>query len=262
MPIAKIKVDPPAALVIDTELRSKLLNCYLEFSSVPEINDWLRGLKQATTGGRTEKVERIRANTKYLSMPPADFPQQTIHYLDALSSDQLAAICEEIGIDDAGNKWQRWRRILRHVALSEGWLSLPATITDSFFTLNNVLPFVQWHTVAFRGNYENEFYDGFFDDMAGFFGAQFVHHELPVASGTSLRIDFHLGHPQKEGVGIEFKMPTTHSELQKAMGQIQLYQAKYKNRLVVILLDDFVDPAGKQLFLDSLSVQSIPVLIK
>jgi hypothetical protein len=258
----EFNMTPPPTLKPDSALRATLLDYYIANATSPELAQWLKDMGQDSAGSRAEKAARVRAHTKYLIMPVAGFPQQTIHYLEQYSSDHLGAICEALGLAESGTKEDRWRRVMREVALRERWLVPRTPIVDEIFTLHDVLPFIQWHTVLKRGKYEQDFYDGFFDDMTGFFGQDFVHGELPVASGTALRIDFHLGHPRKEGVGVEFKMPTSNSEIQKALGQIDMYLARYTGRLVVVLLPDYLSSTQVQLFLESLATKDVPVLVK
>lgn len=261
MPI-EFTLAAPATVQADPVLRSTLLDYYISNSTATELTDWLRDIGQDTRGSVAEREARIREHTKYLKMPPADFPRQTIDYLEQYPSDHLGGICEALGLDDSGAKDQRWRRIMRHVALREHWVPTPQTNEDGFFELNNVLPFIRWHLVLKRWDYEKDFYPGFADDMEGFFGESHVHEQLPFAFGTTLKIDFHLGHPQKPGVGVEFKMPTSNADLQRAEGQLRQYKERYRENLVLVLLPDFIDRAQQKLFIDSAELNGIAVVIK
>ena len=58
----------PNTLRADSRLREALLNYYLETYTGPELTDWLRGLGQDTKGSVSDKQQRIRSHTKYLSI--------------------------------------------------------------------------------------------------------------------------------------------------------------------------------------------------
>ena len=261
MPV-EFQCTAPPTVQADPVLRSTLLEYYITQSTTAELTRWLSQLGQDTQGTPAEKAARVRENTQYLDMPAAHFPQQTIHYLDPYSSDHLAGICETLGLDASGNKDGRWRRFMRHVAVRERWVSLPNVVSEDFFTAANTLPFIHWHQVTRRGGYEKDFYAAFADDMEGFFGESFVHAQLAIAFGTTLKIDFHLGHPQKSGVGVELKMPTSNAELQRALGQLDQYKERYGANLVVMLLPDFLERTQQQLFLDSVAAKGIAVVVK
>lgn len=255
-------MTPPTTLAPDSALRSSLLDYYLKYATSYELVGWLRTLGQETKGENEEKRARVRANTKYLTMPAAEFPQQTIHYLEQYQSEHLSGICEVLGVNPEGTKEAKWRRILREVGFREGWLSRPTALTESAFNVELVLPFIEWHMVLRRGKYEKDFYPAFLEEMEDIFGEALVHPQLPVASGTTLRIDFHVGHPQRGGVGVEFKMPTNNADLQRALGQMDQYQAHYGKNLVVVLFPDFLEKAQQTLFADKLAGRKIPVIVK
>ena len=262
MPVSFV-MRPSATLAPDSSLRASLLDYYLEYATSPELVDWLRGLGQETKGAMEEKRARVRANTKYLSMPPADFPRQTIDYLETYStSEHLSGICEALKVDAAGGKDAKWRRILREIGFREGWLSRLGLVSEETLTAAAIRPFVEWHMVTKRGAYEKDFYPAFFDEMEEVIGHAYVHEQLPIAFGTTLKIDFHLGHPQKSGVGVEFKMPANNGELQRALGQMDQYQARYGDNLLVVLFPDLLDKAQQTLFIDKLAERRIPVIIK
>ena len=81
--------------------------------------------------------------------------------------------------------------------------------------------------------------------MTDIFGDSLVHAQVPVAHGSTLKIDFHIGSPIHGGVGVEFKMPTNNSDLQKALGQLGQYQSRYGQALIVVVFADFIE--NKQL---------------
>ena len=255
-------MTPPSTLKSDTTLRVTLLDYYVKHSTNQELSDWLRQLGQDLKGTVEEKRARVCENTKYLSMSPETFPEQTLSYLSVYSSDHLSGICEAISIDPEGGKDLKWRRVMREVGFREGWLPRLGSLTERSFNLQLVRPFVEWHLIAKRGSYEKDFYPGFFDDMEEVFGHAFVHAQLPIAFGTTLKIDFHIGHPQRGGVGIEFKMPANNSELQRALGQMDQYQAQYKDQLLVVLFPDFLDKSLATFFVEKLTEKNIHVIIK
>lgn len=261
MPV-EISVRPPATLAANPELRAKLLGYFIDNATGAALSNWLRDLEQDPKGSVDEKRARIRAHTQYLSMSPADFPQQTIHYLEVYPSEHLEGICEALGLPSYGSKEARWRRILRQVGYAEGWLAPPPSEPDAPLTIDQVIPFVEWHQILKRGRYEKDFYAPFAEDMAECFGEGLVHEQLPVASGNTLRIDFHIGHPQQPGVGVEFKMPTNNGELQRALGQIDQYMSRYGQNLIVVLFPDWIEGAQLTLFREQVASKGATVILK
>lgn len=87
-----------------------------------------------------------------------------------------------------------------------------------------------------------------------------VHEQLPIASGTTLRIDFHLGHRQRPGVGVECKMPTNNADVQRALGQLDQYRERYGANLVLFVIGDYLDRAPETLFIDAILPKGITVL--
>jgi len=67
---------------------------------------------------------------------------------------------------------------------------------------------------------------------------------------------------QRSGTGVEFKMPTNNAELQRALGQMDQYQVRYGENLLVVLFPDFLDKSQWTLFVDKLSEKKIPVIVK
>jgi hypothetical protein len=246
----------------DAELRKKLLHYYVEMSTGPELSDWLRDLGQNPAGTVEEKSQRVLAHTAYLSMSADKFPEQTRQYLDRYSSQHLADICEELALSNDGTKDTLYRRIMREVGYRENWLKRYNTGTESALDLELVRPFINWYPITKRGQYERDFYQGFFEEMAEIFGEDSVHEQFAVAHGNSLKIDFHLGHPQEHGVGVEFKLPTSNSELQRGIGQLGQYKTRYGSSLILVLIPDFVDKAQQLLFIDACRDAGVSVLIK
>jgi hypothetical protein len=91
-----------------------------------------------------------------------------------------------------------------------------------------------------------------------------VHEQVAVAHGTTLKIDFHIGGtvPGQGGVGIEFKMPTSNSDIQKAIGQLGQYQTCYGQSLIVVVFPDFLDHKHLQPFFHELGHRRIAHVIK
>ena len=129
-------------------------------------------------------------------------------------------------------------------------------------TKESVLPFVQWYPLVKSGQYEKDYYKDFYDEMSDVFGPLNVHEQLAIAHGNTLKIDFHIGHPQQGGVGIEVKMPTSNGEIQRAQGQLDQYVSRYGKELIVVLLPDFLKETQLQLFLDELKRKDISAVVK
>src|SRR5205814_2034532 len=133
---------------------------------------------------------------------------------------------------------------------------------DQPWTIGLVQPFIESYPVVTRGKYEKDFYDGFESEMEEVFGSENVHAELAIAYGNSLKIDFHLGHPQREGVGVEWKLPTSNAEVQRAIGQMDQYRERYADRLLLVLVPDFLEKAQVQMFTDQARSKNIAVVVK
>ena len=118
-------------------------------------------------------MARVRQYTKYLSMPPETFHQQTMYYLESLSSgDGLFLIAEQLGLNQEGSKDVLFRRIYREV--QEGWLSCVSN-GASALTKETVLPFVQWYPILKNREYEKDYYADFYTEMAEVFEKDKVH---------------------------------------------------------------------------------------
>src|SRR5262249_55669011 len=157
---------------------------FLDTSTSQELSDWLRDINQDARGSVVEKQDRIRQNTRYLSMPVEDFPTQTANYLQPLTSGHLADLCQELGLNADGSRDARYRRIMREVRFREGWIARPTT--DAEWTLGLVKPFVEHYPILKRGQYERDYYDAFQDEMTDVFGVPNVHPQLAIAYGTAL----------------------------------------------------------------------------
>ncbi len=173
----------------------------------------------------------------------------------------MAAICETLGLLSDGTKDDLFRRIYREVGYREGWFErVPARVEA--FDKQLVLPFVTWYPVRRKGGYESDYYESFDGEMIELFGEDCVHPQYPVAHGSTLKIDFHIGRPQQPGVGVEFKKPANNSELQRALGQMDQYLAAYGPNLIVVLIPDDVSNAQETLFVDALRRKSIATVVK
>ncbi len=249
-----------ASLTLNKELREKLLECYLAFSTSKELSAWLEELGQDPKGTVEEKTARVRQHTRYLSMPPESFPAQTIEYLNNYNAEALSEICRNLSLNEDGPRNALFRRIYREVGFREGWLR-PIPKTPEI-NKEIVLPFVNWYPILKNGNYEKDYYRVFYNEMSEIFGEVNVHQQLPVNHGGTLKIDFHIGHPQEGGMGVEFKMPTNNSELQRALGQMDQYVRRYGPNLIVVLIPDFLEKAQEILFSDELKRKGIEVVVK
>jgi hypothetical protein len=241
-------------------LRQKLLDYYVEMATGAELSQWLRDLGQDSGGTVEEKGKRVLAHTKYLTMPAEKFPEQTRHYLNAYESQHLEEICEQLNLSTTGTKDERYRRIMREVGFREGWLNRPGDKQP--VTIESVRPFVEWYPILKRGKYEKEFYPAFAEEMEEIFGEEKVHEQYAVAHGNSLKVDFHLGHPQESGVGIEFKLPINNAELQRGIGQLGQYKTRYGENLILVLIPDFIDKTQQVMFTDACRQVGVTVLLK
>ncbi len=244
------------------EFRQKLLDAYLSIASSQELSDWLEDIGQDSKGTAEAKIAKIRQHTKFLCMPPEEFPLQAMNNLQWLSSrDGLFLIAESLGVNCEGAKDVLLRRIYRQIGYEEGWL--PRVVNgDCSFIKETILPFVQWYPILKNKNYERDYYQEFCDEMAEIFGKDKVHEQYVVAHGKALKIDFHLGHPQETGVGIEFKMPTSQGDIHRAFGQLDDYLTRYGRNLIVVLFTNFTSQTEIAMFLETLKTKGIDTVIK
>ena len=262
MSLTDALVDFKAAPKCDAALRQLLLTYFVTNYDSGELSEWLDGLGEDSRGTIEEKQRRVLEHTPYLDTPWREFPDETERHLSAFPSDYLEEICELLGLDPDGSKGVRYRRIMREVGYREGWLPGMDLVSEAGCVIHKVLPFVRWHRVLKRWDYERDFYPDFQADLEESFGEKFVHPQRSVGSGLGLKIDFHIGHPQRAGVGVEFKMPTNMSEIQRAIGQIDQYQQHYGDQLIVVLIPDFLDSAKRIAFNQELERRGIRVLEK
>ncbi len=245
----------------DVSFRRTLLECYLSLATSPELSQWLEDIGQEARGSVEEKRQRIREHTKYLSMPRDTFPRQTLTYMSPYTADQLAVICEALGLPIDGTKDDVFRRIYREVGYREGWLERVPAVVESF-DKQLVLPFVDWYPIRKKGQRESDYYESFDNELLELFGEDCVHPEYPVAHGSTLKIDFHIGRPQQPGVGVEFKKPANNSELQRALGQMDQYLAAYGPNLIVVLIPEALTTAQETLFVSALRAKGIDTAVK
>jgi len=239
-------------------LRGALLDCYLTRATSTELTAWLQELGQDPRGKLEEKIERVRQCTKYLTMPAEDFPDQTIFYLRAYSAGHLADICADLGLADDGPKNTLFRRIYRHVGVAEGWLPQQPAVD-----LQTVLDFTKWYPLLPPLQSERDAYVDFEDEMIEVFGEDLVHAQYPIAHGNTLKIDFHIGQPRGPGIGVEFKMPRTNGDVQRAIGQLDQYLTAYPDgNLVMVLVEDGLSAAVRIPFEEALRKRNITTVIK
>jgi hypothetical protein len=183
-----------------------LLTHYLDGCTSAALSDWLRDIGEDSRGSVEQKRERIRAHTKYLAMPAADFPEQTRAYLALYAVDDLADLCERLGLSADGTRDALTRRIFREIHHREGWIARLDPAALATLTAAQVMPFLGWMPLNIRADLERDFYPVLADELTEVFDGA-VFEQLPVAHGSTLKIDFHVGDPQGHGVGIEVKMP-------------------------------------------------------
>jgi hypothetical protein len=244
----------------DPQLREQLLNFYLDTLSGDELAGWLRDLGEDSRGTVAEKQQRIRAHTKYLAMPAEEFPEQTEHYLQPYDSQYLGELCTVLNLPTDGSKEARYRRILREVRYREGWMSRIAAGARP--SVADIVPVLGWVPIVKRGNYEKDYYLVFGEELREVFGDDLVYEQLPVAHGNTLRIDFHVGDPQGDGVGIEVKMPTNNADVQRALGQLDQYKRRYQDELVLLVVADLLRPELLKFFQTELESKQISMIVR
>lgn len=232
---------------LDQALRETIFELLLSASTSPKLSEWLQDLDVNPKGTVQEKQQRIRQHTRLLTCPTSDFVDASVHELRSLGVQCAVDLCEELGLSIQGTKNVLIRRIQRHIGMREGQLSWPAK-NGGPLGIRDVYPIVAWYPVYQNRPSEKDYYNEFFETMIDVFGESLVHQQVAVAHGSSLKIDFHIGAmpTDQHGVGVEFKRPTSNSDVMKAQGQILQYQTHYRDSLIVVIFADELDP--KHLF--------------
>jgi hypothetical protein len=115
--------QPTAPAPLNHEaLKTRLIDCYVNFSMARELSGWLQALGLSSTGTMQEQLTRLRQQADSLVLPAESLPRQTIWYLNRYDEKILTEICEELGIDNSGPKERQITRIYHAVGLREGWL--------------------------------------------------------------------------------------------------------------------------------------------
>lgn len=244
-------------------LRERLFTFMLDGLTSEGLSDWLRQLHVDARGTVNEKRRRIREHSKFHQERPLAMLAEAMRELSVSSSDALAKLCGEFGISNEASKSRLLRRLHRFIATNEGLLPYRVSRGPSP-SVHEVYPFVAWFPVYQSKTYERQYYAEFLDTMTDVFGEELVHEQAPVSHGATLKIDFHIGSavPGQGGVGIEFKMPTSNSDVQKAIGQIGQYQSRYGASLIVVVFPDFLEQKHLQPFLHELRQRSASHVVK
>lgn len=248
----------PAGLRRDPALRELLLSYFIETLTGAELAGWLKDIGQDTRGTVEDRRARVRASTKYLTMPDAEFPAQTENYLAPYSAGHLEDLCEQLALPATGSKDALYRRIMREVHYREGWLT---RVDGAELSAAVVMPFLGWVPLTKRGDYEKDYYPVLHAELEEVFTS--VYEQLPVAHGSTLKIDFHVGNPQGDGgVGIEVKMPMSNADVQRALGQLDQYQRRYKENLILFVLQDFLKPEGQHFLQEQLKSKGVRAVFR
>lgn len=63
-----------------------------------------------------------------------------------------------------------------------------------------------------------------------------------MSPGDLVRIDFHIGQAHDSGIGVEFAMPASDTEITRALVRLNDLNTHYAGRLIVALILDHLDP--------------------
>lgn len=252
---------------MDPSLRQRLFDYFLESATSTELSQWLRQLDLSPPRGSNEhKIGLLRENSgHFLEAPPEAFRELTLSFILRLlkyPADDLAAIAESVGASPLGPKDSLIRSIYREIGYREGWLPPKRPAEDFQLTLATILPFVHHWPVLRERDYEKDYYGDFWDEMTEILGEDNVHEQQVVAHGQALKIDFHLGRAMSDGVGVEFKLPTNNSEIQKTLGQVDQYKARYGSELLIVLFPHFLSNAQTQHLQDQLEQKKVTLAVK
>lgn len=252
----------PTNLKPDPQLREVLLTFFLETLTSPALGDWLRHLGEDPRGTVQEKRERIRAKTPYLRLPETQFPAHTQDQLKPYPSELLSELCKKLDLCADGTKEQKFRRLMRTVHTREGWLpAISPPISASALSVSTVASILGWFPLSDLGDYEKDYYPIIRDELVEALG-DIVFEQLPVAHGSTLKIDFHVGEPHGQGIGVEVKFPQSNADVQRAIGQLEQYQRRYGANLVLLILQGLAKREVMSYFLESLKSRGIAVVVR
>ena len=220
-------------------LREQLLDFLLDDLTSQGLSDWLKELGQDPRGSPDEKKHRIRQHSPFLTAPAPKMIHEAMAELKETAPDYVRTLCRRWGLPDEGSKFALMRRLHRYIATREGLL--PPWTRGAQPSVRDVYSLVGWYPIYQNKSYERDLYDDFEAEMIDVFGENLVHHQVSVAHGTTLKIDFHLGSPVHGGVGVEFKMPANNSDIQKAIGQLGQYQMRYGASLIVVVFPNLIE---------------------
>jgi hypothetical protein len=123
-------------------------------------------------------------------------------------------------------------------------------------TAAHVMPFLGCMPLNIRADLERDFYPVLLDELTEVLDGR-VFEQLPVAHGSTLKIDFHVGDPQGHGVGIEVKMPKNNADIQRTLGQLDQYQRRYGGHLLLFVIQEFLKPEIVHLAQDALKARGV-----
>jgi hypothetical protein len=252
----------PTSLSPDSQLREALLSFLLDTYTSTALSEWLSDIGQDGRGSKEEKQRRVREHTQYLSMPAKDFPRQTDDYLRTCPANLFADLCEELGLSDEGTKGELHRRIMREIHYREGWMTRVEKGNPSALTVAAVASVLAWFPITKFGEYERDYYPIIRSELEEVFGDGMVWDQTIVGHGNGLKIDFHVGDLQGDGVGIEVKLPLNNSDTMKAIGQLSQYRTRYGDKLILFVVGGFLKPEILRLFTDQLAQQGVAVVVR
>jgi hypothetical protein len=249
----------------DHELREALFGVRLDDLTSGGLSDWLEELGADPRGTIEQKRSRIRECTTFLDAPSRDMIAEALDDFRTSDARVLEAICDALGYPGGGTKSKLLRRLHLIMALREGIVPTQPH-AGTFPTPQELYPFLDWYTVyQLKSNArERDLYPDFFEAMCMVYGDELVHEQVAIAHGSSLKIDFHIGSTAigQPGIGIEFKMPASNSDVQKSIGQLGQYQTRYGQSLTLVLFEDFIETKHLHPFFHELHTRGIAYLVK
>jgi len=171
------RTSPP--LLDSRELRTRLIDCYLNFSISKELSEWLQDLGLPSTGTTQEKLASLHRHAGSLVLPAESFLRQTIYYLNKYDEDILSEICQELGIDGTGPKDVLVTRIYREVGLREGWLQ-PLSEDARQIITKTFIPILEGF------DHKKDYYLDLWDELSDVLGEDNVRLHDPHAYGSAI----------------------------------------------------------------------------
>ena len=250
------------ALQADPDLRTTLLDFFVQHSSALQLRHWLTSLGLDTQGTSAQHRARLRSSSRLVTMPPAQLPRLVLRYLLRYGDEQLTRLCEQLNLPAPLEPDAKRRRILRYVGVRERWLPPPLLLDWSGRTLDHVRPFIDYHRIPPTVTNAATLVASLEEDLVEVFGRRQVHSELTVGRVVTETVTWQIGPASSRGVGVIVVRPRSSVELNALRRRVQVLQGVYGRDLLVVLRADRLSSVGHRRLLAGLRETQVSIAVK